>query len=94
MATSKTSAVIGTVERTIDSDAIRAEALRRTQREMQRTATPYERKDDGLNWARSIVARDRAGDSPGMYAVDLAMQALQEYERKRQPGDDDGDAAD
>lgn len=76
-------------QRTIDSEALRLAARRQTELDMQRTATPYERKGDGVDWARAIVARDAAGEGVPMLALKWAKDALQVHERPRQPGEDD-----
>jgi hypothetical protein len=71
----KPSAVPGTVQ-TIDIEAIRLSARRRTELEMQRTAPPYERKGDGVDWARLILARIERGDDVGLRPEQLAKEAL------------------
>lgn len=69
-------------QRSIDLEAARLEALRQLELEMQRPAVNYERQEDGLDWARKILAIERAGEHPGIYAVNLARKALGEPKRE------------
>lgn len=88
VARKRDSAIPGAVGPRIDIEAIRQRSLAGTLGEMREAPRPMVKNDDGLGWARRILQRERDGERMPCISMEKARDALANYGKQREPGEE------